>query len=225
LAVLTGDAVTTSWPPDEHLLGFDAREMLATAGAWPQERREKYLLRPEASRPLSADPTVWLSLFEDGASVPRDGLPNLALPGWTGPNGGLWDDLAHLEANLASVQIQIPYWLVAVTWLADDASHRERRGRGPSGEPMTPKERSPDWTFLGFDVGDAGMLSGLMNCGSDADERPALIEEWGLRLNEHHLLTDAQSAFEFRGLANRRVVEHAPFFVYGLWVIRKVVPQ
>jgi hypothetical protein len=82
--------------------------------------------------------------------------------------------------------------------------------------------RSPEWPSLGFDVGGAGLLSGLMNCGYEDAERPALVEEWAPRLNEHHLFTDAESAFAFRLETNRRVVEDAPFFVYGLWVVKKV---
>jgi hypothetical protein len=87
---------------------------------------------------------------------------------------------------------------------------------------MTPEGRSPSWPFLGFDVGSGGLLSGLMNCGYEDDERTAMTELWGPRLNEHHLFEDAESAFVFRHVTNRRVPEHAPFFVYGLWLIREV---
>jgi hypothetical protein len=60
-----------------------------------------------------------------------------------------------------------------------------------------------------------------MNCGF-GDQREMLSEEWGPRLNEHHLFKDADSALAFRLVANRIVPEHAPFFVYGLWLIREV---
>ena len=114
---------------------------------------------------------------------------------------------------------------MAFTWLADARSLSEPRSYGPYVEPMTPKERNPDWPFLGFDVGDGGLLSGLMNCGYEDAERKALAEEWGPRLNEHHLFKDAESALAFRLMSNRRVAENAPFFVYGVWLIREVVPS
>ena len=97
----------------------------------------------------------------------------------------------------------------------------EPRNYGPHVKPMTPRVRSPDWPLLGFDVGDGCLLSGLMNCGYEDDERRALTEEWGSRLNEHHLFRDPGSAFAFRLPSNRRVAEHAPFFVYGLWLIKE----
>ena len=220
------DAVTTSGPAEEHLLGFDAREMPPTAEVWTAERRARYLLRPDVRKPLSADQMVWPSLFDDGGvDVGRPGLPTLVPPKWTGPNASLWADLGRLERNLTASHVGIPYCLVAFTWLADGASLSEPRSYGPYVEPMTPKERSPDWPFLGFDVGDGSMLSGLINCGYEDAERTALAEEWGPRLNEHHLLKDAESAFAFRLLSNRRAAEHAPFFVYGLWLIREAAPK
>jgi hypothetical protein len=151
-----------------------------------------------------------------------DCIPGLLPPKWTGPNASLWEDLGNLERHLAAVRVAIPYWLVAFTWLVDAASLNEPRSYGPNDEPMTPAERSPDWAFLGFDVGDGGLLSGLMNCGYEDDERKTLTEEWDPRLNEHHLFIDAESAFAFRLLTNERVPEHAPFFVYGVWRIREV---
>ena len=54
--------------------------------------------------------------------------------------------------------------------------------------------------------------------------RRARFLNWGPRLNEHHLFKNAESAFAFRLVTNRRVPEHAPFFVYGLWLIREVLP-
>ncbi len=65
------------------------------------------------------------------------------------------------------------------------------------------------------------MLSGLSNCGFEG-EREALREDWGPHLNDYHLFEDAESALAFRPVANRIVPEHAPFFVYGLWLIRAV---
>lgn len=208
-------------PIEEHLLGFDAREMLATAASWTVERRQSLLLA-NVRKPLSADSLAWLSLYEEGAGIPRPGLPNLQPPTWRGPNASLWDDLGRLERDLATAHVRIPYWLVAFTWLADKASLSDPRSYGPFVEPVTPEEQSPDWLFLGFDVGDGSLLSGLMNCGYEDAERVALAKQWAPRLNEHHLFLDSEAALAFRLEANRQVPSHAPFFVYGLWLIRKV---
>jgi hypothetical protein len=135
--------VTIPGPTEEHLLGFDAREMLPAAESWTAERRALYLLRPNVPKPLSADPMVWLSLYDEHSSIPRPGVPKLDPPKWTGPNGNLWEDLEQLEGNLTTAPVAIPYWLVAFTWLADAASLQEPRGYGPYDEPMTPRNAKP----------------------------------------------------------------------------------
>lgn len=76
--------------------------------------------------------------------------------------------------------------------------------------------------LLGFDVADAGLTSGLTNCGFGQSERSTLRASWAPGLNEHHLFVDVEQAFAFRGLAGGRVPEHAPFFVYALYLIADV---
>jgi hypothetical protein len=122
-----------------------------------------------------------------------------------------------LEATLAAGPILAnrTYWKVAVTW------HRENDEPpapfGPYLEPTVPAALGPTWTLLGYDVADPG-ISGLTNCGYDGRD-VELKAAWGPRLNEHHLLTTLDDAFAFRNVTNARVVEHAPFFVFGLWRI------
>jgi hypothetical protein len=40
-------------------------------------------------------------------------------------------------------------------------------------------------------------------------------------LSEPHLLGDLERVSGFRDLCARRVPEHAPFFVFGLWLVEK----
>ncbi len=45
---------------EDRLLGFDARELWMDTGLlWDVARRARFLLRPEAPKPLSVDPLVW----------------------------------------------------------------------------------------------------------------------------------------------------------------------
>jgi len=74
------------------------------------------------------------------------------------------------------------------------------------------------WQCLGFDVAD-GAISGLSNCGYDADEVGALRERWAARLNAHGLFDDVEEALAFRALADTRVREHAPFAVVAMWLV------
>jgi hypothetical protein len=84
---------------------------------------------------------------------------------------------------------------------------------------MTPPTISDNWRLLGFDVADAGLTSGLSNCGHKQSEIAGLRASWVADLNEHHLFTDMARALAFRDVTDRRVPEHAPFFVYALSLV------
>jgi hypothetical protein len=70
--------------------------------------------------------------------------------------------------------------------------------------------------FLGFDVADAGHISGLCNCGYKPQEKSRLAKRWGKRLNKYGLLRSLSDATKFKEMSDRRVPEHAPFWVYGV---------
>jgi len=83
---------------------------------------------------------------------------------------------------------------------------------------------SAGWVCLGYDVADAGLLSGLTNCGYTAAEKDALVEDWAAHLNDLHLFGTARAAHRFAEHADRRVPEHAPFYVYGLYACAADLP-
>ena len=195
-------------PTQEILLGFDAREMWMTLEELmhPGHKRSTFLLRDDVAKVLSADTLVWPSVF-DQSQTPR----------WIGANRPLWENLELLERSLST---QAPYCLIAATWHAEVAFSGEKHPRlGPHDLPTIPLSRDPEWRFLGFDITDGSLLSGLSNCGYKEEERRTLAPQWAHRLNKHHLVDEVADAFEFRGLTNKRVPEHAPFFVIGLWQI------
>ncbi len=124
-----------------------------------------------------------------------------------------------MQASLGQLSSQA-HWMVAVSWVSADGFSKAPIG-GPYRERMTPATVSDEWTLLGFDVADAGLVSGLSNCGYDQAEIAALRSSWATHLNEHHLFTDVRRAFSFRDLSDPRVPEHAPFFVYGLYLLER----
>lgn len=104
-------------------------------------------------------------------------------------------------------------WRIAITVIDNPESSEQH----PSWDfPLSWPEPEPRTEFLGYDVGDAGLLSGLMNCGYD-EEAAELRERFARHLNHHHLFYDRERALHFARLTNERVPEHAPFFVYGLY--------
>jgi hypothetical protein len=72
------------------------------------------------------------------------------------------------------------------------------------------------WVSLGFDVADGDLLSGIMNCGIDQRDMRNSRRQ---KLNDYSLFNDFESADAFRSFSDRRVQEHAPFYVYRLSVL------
>jgi len=153
---------------------------------------------------------VWPSIWHH-VTVP--------LPSWIGMNAGLWENLPALRDYLTNIwKTPPPHVIIAVSWYSDrefdDASMF-----GPYVSPTDPAARSPEWRLLGFDVSDGGLLSGLSNCGYSPDEIVTLRPQWASRLNSRHQFDTVEDAFEFRKLTDARVPEHAPFFVFGLYLV------
>ena len=211
---------------EDRLIGFDIRELwLDPNDLWESARRDAFLLRTDALKPLSTDALVWPSVF----GAPVQALPlkireplrlaSLAAPTWIGPNACLWEDLPAMERHLlASWAEPQPHAVIAVSWHSENA-FSDAGQFGPYLGCTNPAARPPDWRFLGYDVSDGSLLSGLSNCGYSNDETGSLRARWRGRLNAWHLFNDVTDAFSFRGLANDRVPEHAPFFVFGIHLI------
>ena len=203
---------------NELLLGFDAREMwLDVAEYWPEERKRTFLLRQDIVRPLSTDEYVWRSVFDVDIS--------LQYPQWTGPIQNLWDNLDTLQEYLDTTWSErtLPYWHMAVT-LQEEVCERENLLEWHdrvSNLITTP--RDPAWAFLGYDVSDKWLLSGLSNCGYGTNETEIQIlrETYASDLNEHHLFDSIKPAVDFMHFSDERVRAHAPFFVFGIWLIKK----
>jgi hypothetical protein len=212
-------------PCEEWLLGFDARALwVAPERTWDAGRRSRYLLREDVLRPLSTDTWVWPSLFGEGLPEEereRLGLGTVGLPDWRGPNPPLWEDLGQLRGCLASLGPAAAerHALLAVSWHVEGGFSKGDSALGPYREPTRPPVREEGWRLLGYDVSEGGLLSGLTNCGYTREEVAEGRRRWGAHLNAHHLFEALEPAFAFRRDTDARVPEHAPFFVFGLWLI------
>jgi hypothetical protein len=102
-------------------------------------------------------------------------------------------------------------WIIAITaW----EGGREAE-LGMFADPDTPDVA---WERLGWDVMEGTFPSGLSNCGYGSERQPLAVD-WAERLNSWHLFNDLPSAFAFRDLTARRVSEHGPFSVMGIYRI------
>ena len=221
------------------LLGFDTKERgERPAQHWTTEKREAFLFRLDVEPPLTIDSYNSFSLFEHH--------PNLLPEQFDIVYPSFWDSLEYLDTQLQKITPPFPpYLVVAVTLIDETLDGREKQAfeeylkgaatvRAIANIPgQTDPETwvvglaSPDvldqkWKFLGYDIADLAETSGLTNCSIEEGKKVEHRSRWGGHLNRYHLFEDFSQAQAFKDYCNQSVPEHAPFFVFGLWLIREV---
>ena len=202
------------------VLGFDARERWCPqARLFPPDRVDRFLLRADVEKVLSADVTVWPTIFAN-ADVGHLGLEDLALgsrgvpvEGWSGGLQGLFASLPALLELVAvpTPEPSRPFEIVAFTAL----EHPQ-----PALGFTNPPSLDSGWQFRGYDIVDPWLLSGLGNCGFIDGERERLRARWAPHLNRWHLFESLDEARAFSEVSDARVPEHAPFMPCGIQVLR-----
>lgn len=194
------------------LLGYDAREGWSRLeDSWDKDRRDRFLLRQDAEKVLSVDSDVWPSVF--------DVVPELTRPDWTGYVQFLWDDLGALTGAIGSAA---PLGSRQISWIAVELVSPTTSGtmlavwQDRVRVIVPPRLEELPRTLAGYDVADYFLLSSLTNCESPRWADPL---EWSPLLNQHHLFRDTASAVRFKEKADKHVPDHAPFFVFALWLI------
>jgi hypothetical protein len=203
------------------LLGFDLRKCGGDYldGFWLSQYRREYLLRPDVRWPLSVDPLVWPSFFDLTSRPEYRSSDAIGITPTTTVQLGvkLWDDRAAMErafsehAGDQTCVVRLAVELCLEHDLAKDPEWNFLDGSLPAAE-----REMRNWTSVGYDVADRYLLSGLLNCGY-SQEQLVELARWSERLNDFGLLDEVESATEFRRVTEKRVPEHAPFFVYRLW--------
>lgn len=196
------------------LLGFAARDsevFIAKDGASPIDAQ--YLIRPDIQCPLSVDTAVWQSVFDKHKRFVQQPEMDYVRDVWAN-----YTDLEQAAASTFEDRCP-PLWFVAFASVWNDAH--------PSlGLQQTlqirPETIGTNWIFLGYDVADEGLTSGLTNCVSlirphdFAAERLAFMNQ----INTFHLFHEYEHAAEYKSFADRWFESHAPFFVIGIWLIQ-----
>lgn len=209
------------------LLGFDARELWCPrARLFPSERVDRFLLRTDVDKVLSADVAVWPTILAhpDVGHLDLDDLDlgDLGIPveGWSGGLQALFASLPDLLelVSVSSVGPSRPFDIVAFTV----QEHPQ-----PALGPTNPSRLDSGWRFRGYDVVDPWLVSGLSNCGYMDEERDHLRTRWASHLNRWHLFESLGKARLFCAMSDARVPEHAPFMPCGIWILRaeEVTPR
>lgn len=212
-----GTAKYGATPLHSLLLGFDLcqRPERYLEQAWSPERRREFLLRPDIAWPKSVDPMVWPSIFRYDTHPYELGW--VAVPDPTDIRHRahlVWQDYAAMIAAAgAALADSIP---VRIDVLCErDPRRTDAWGLAASMRPPQDPHEST-WRLLGYDVADSGLISGLSNCGYTGAEREECRRTWSPGLNRDGLFTRQNDANGFRAATDRRIPEHAPFFVFAL---------
>jgi hypothetical protein len=183
--------------PTFPVIAFDARVPLDHPSL---EEPNGWRLK-ETPRSLSVDESIWWSALDENLHD---------LPEWRGARQNNWESLEVMRACAQSNGVT-GYLTLAITQMPDDED-------GAIGSDVTePNAVQPAWQFLGYDVADYFLLSGLTNCGPVNEADP--LGRFAAALNEHHLFDNIQAAEQFALISDERVPEHAPFYVYGLYLV------
>jgi hypothetical protein len=209
------------------LLEFDVRAAKEpyVSRHWTATRRADFLLRPDVEWPLSVDEGVWPSVFyEKPVESFDDGSSTIeidhALHNQCKVNLEQLRTYYDSHRTLAPSAVFTAFELLSEEEADGDTMYYFIDSNILCGIPLehTSPERPPDGSvLLGYDVADAGYISGLANCGYTKEQARVLKPVWAQALNSFGLLKTVEEAIRFRELCDRRVPEHAPFWIYALW--------
>lgn len=211
------------------VVGFDVRRSVRAAAAMlmPEERRTGSLLDPDCACVVSADRSIWPSLFDlqNGSPPWPAAFPDL-VPVDVGPETGyfeafeLWPDLAAMRA--AHTPSPQGDYGIALALLLREHYQGAFQGESwfeaivsPGARPDTP---ASDWPFLGFDIVNSGLQSAVSGFGP-LDAIGELRAAWAGDMNECHLFHALPRALDFCQEANERLASDGPFFVVALFLL------
>lgn len=186
------------------VLGFDVRRPIAQQ-IWTDERRSKFLIRPEVPLPVSVDRDVWPAL----ALNPDDSYPLF-----------LWGSVSEILAAFPEVRRSesdspLIVEIAAVAAGQESSTYWERIIFG-----RLNLEEDAVLTItaecLGYDVADRYLVSGLSNCMLFPEELAVVRKDWSEAINISGLFGEVEVAKAFRAVCDRLIPEHAPFEVYRI---------
>lgn len=201
------------------ILGFQARlSRIDLERQWPLDRRQKFLLSPDIEVPLSADTEVWpvvqlasmgSQLFSDYVFGEHESPNSLGLFRLKQPVGARPPSLP-IKANLMGVATKND--------IADFLAEKHCIAKQPMKSWNKLRAR-----FVGFDVCDHTLLSGLMNCAVDGAAHRKLAERFCGSINPYGLFDQIEIAEQFANTMDGLVSEHAPFIPIAVLAIGTII--
>jgi len=82
--------------------------------------------------------------------------------------------------------------------------------------PTYPATIDEKWNFLGYDVAEITLLSGLMSMGYHPEEKETGKSLFASQINNYHLFDNIDVAKEFARWNLTIDTGHSPYYVHGL---------
>jgi hypothetical protein len=160
------------------VLGFGIRQPVITqASLWTEERRSRFLIRPEIPLPISVDSDVWPAI----AVNPDETFPLF-----------LWGSISEILAAFpkASRAGRRSPVIIEIAVLATDEQSSKHWEGIFFGRLDTEKDSTlkivPE--CLGYDVADRYLVSGVSNCALSRKELAVIKKDWSDAINVWGLL-------------------------------------
>lgn len=204
--------------------------------------KETTLLRPEVQWPISVDRLICPSIFQPEyppkefsvnestklvlTRFPSSGVATRAIThrraDW--PESeinilGLWCDLGNMLKWLEEKPElrEVVRLAVAIQVILQDSPDQDPIWDMVSASGTRPALALEAWARLGYDVANGDKNSALSGLGYTEDEEISSARlRWGKHVNDWGLLDDLESAAAFKEFSDKRVAEHAPFYLYEI---------
>jgi hypothetical protein len=171
----------------------------------------RYLLNATINFPLSVDTSVW-------PGVKNDLQMNKIFYNYdVVPNGLNLFNLREDCDRFIITHNQNEPVIIAIGFYPNNAQHLIKQHR-ITPPPTNDKKQKEALYFLGYDVCDYWLISGLMNCGLDQSRHKELKNIFCRSLNQYGLFYDFNIALRFASEISNIVSEHAPFIPSGLFI-------
>ena len=200
-------------PEYQKILGYQLRVSLSNLKClWTPNRQAQYLLNTGVIWPLSVDTAVWPNEKDEYL------LSQIFYDHDTIPNGLNLFDIHKNNNSFAFNNKKNKPIVVAISFLHDNAEYLIEQHK-INLSAIKEKQKYKLLHFIGFDVCNTWLLSGLMNCGIRGPNHEMLRNVFGQSLNRYGLFDDIDKAAHFSIEISKIIPEHAPFFPSGLFVL------
>lgn len=189
------------------LIGYSIRSLLEDK-SWTQNRRQFFLINPNTDLPKSASTVVWENIDD---FIEENSDYSLFLNSYGFQNKKELLDLSSYDKNqtdrvMVRTCVHYLHSVPTFVWALNMPSCQDDDG----------------FYFIGYDIADGGMTSGLSNCGYTQDEMKYCQEKYLPFLNNHGLFDNFDIALDFMNYTNERVKDHAPFYIYSLYSDKRI---